>query len=127
MSFLHIRKIITSLAVVVCTVVFVYTFSTPARAQGLLSFGGLVVASFYCNGTDNYLLTVIGPSGGLYVYDPKTPQAFSSHNLGIGTGMWVLGLYTPITFGCQIDAAPVRVVVPSLGIISPTVGTSPTF
>ncbi len=127
MTFSRNKKIAIAILVFVVIVLGVYSFSKYSKGQGLVPFGGLVVNSFYCNGTNNFLLTVTGPAGGLYVYDPRTPQAYASFNLGFETGMWVLGMYTPFAFGCQIDAEPVKIVIPSLGVISPTVGTSPIF
>ncbi len=124
----HNKKII-SIAVVLVAILVSLVVTKKSQAQGVLPFGGLVTNSFYCTATNNFLLTVVGPAGGTFVYDPEFhPQAYDSYNLGFGqTGMWVLGLYDPNPLGCWMQAAPSDFPIHSTGIITPTVGTSPTF
>ncbi|HLP43903.1 MAG TPA: hypothetical protein VK145_01335 [Candidatus Nanoarchaeia archaeon] len=107
-------------------VVSSFGFFKYSRAQlGLLPFGGLVVNSFICECSGNFLLTVAGPAGGQFVYYPGT-QAYESFNLGPESGMFVLGLYEP--FGvCSAYDGECYTVPGVRGTISPTVGSSLTF
>ncbi len=125
-GFLKRKTIIvpTILLVALLTSYGIFKYS-QAQLGGSLPFGGLVTSTFFCTCSANFMVTVSGPVGGTFMYTPGT-QAYESYNLGEDTGMWVLGLYSP-GGGCYIDAPGTCDVIPTTGVISPTVGTSPTF
>lgn len=120
------RRIFVAFILLVGAVTSFGIFShTRAQIAGI-PFGGYVVRAFPCECSGNILLTVTGSNGGLFVYYPGT-QAFDSHNLGLQSGMWILGLYQPggvcLRYGgsgCYNYALP-------LGTVTPAVGTSPLF
>lgn len=97
--------------------------NVKGQASGGIGFGGVVTASYPCPCSGNFLLTVVGPKGGQFVYYPGT-QAFLSYNLPM-VGVGVVGNYTPggvclipIPYGCTTAGFPI-------GTISSVVGTSP--
>lgn len=121
-----LKKIALLAAVVL--VVFGGFFSIWKYSRGVagVPFGGRVLAAIPCTCSGNLLMTVSPPMGGQFVYFPGT-QAYMNYNLGLSTGMWALGLYTPggvclqfVGKGCVPFGAPI-------GTISPTVGTSLAF
>ncbi len=122
------HRILVALILLVGAVASFGVFSyghSQAQSAGLTPFGGQVLSSFWCKCSHNYLLTVSGPAGGLFVYTPGT-QAYESFNLGPLSGMWVLGLYTPGVGVCSALEGECFT-IPTQGLISPTVGSSLTF
>lgn len=114
------------LLILVVVIFSFFAFSSKdvrGQASGGIGFGGVVTTSFPCPCSGNFLLTVVGPKGGQFVYYPGT-QAFLSYNLPT-VGVGVVGNYTPggvclipIPKGCMSIGFPI-------GTISPVVGTSP--
>ncbi len=107
----------------VLVTIFMASFLVQAeKASAQVHFGGFVTASFFCPCSGNFLLTISGPIGGQFIFQPGTPQ-FSHHQLP-RANVWALGLYNPggvcmvpATHGCNPAGAPI-------GTISPIVGTS---
>ena len=120
------RIILTLLFVVVGFSGLVFWKHT--KGQGVLPFGGKVILSLpcTCNGVPSVLLTVSPPVGGQFLYILGS-QLYRNYNLGLATGMNVLGLYTPGGV-CMVYAGKGCVPIgPPIGTISPTVGTSLSF
>lgn len=116
--------------IVVAGLVFFKATSSQAQFSTGLPFGGRVLSSIYCPCSQNFLLTVSGPVGGNFMYDPLTaPQLYQSFNLGFQTGMWALGLYTPGGHGCWFfnPGSGCHQQGIYTGTITSTVGTSPAF
>lgn len=94
-----------------------------ARAAGL-PFGGPLVYPFFCNCSSTWLIT-IGPLPPTYVtlldYIPGS-QAYLSYNIP-GTS-WLLGEYSGGD-ACWIIVPKTCIPIPSEGIITPMVGSSP--
>ena len=97
-------------------------FSQPQQADAQNIFGGLVLWSFFCPCSGNYLLYISPPVGGFYSFYPGS-QGFLNYSLP-GPGVWTLGLYNPggvclipTTTGCTSFIHP-------QGTITPIVGSS---
>jgi len=97
-------------------------FSAPKEANAQNLFGGLVLWTFFCNCSGNYLLYISPPNGGFFSYYPGTQQ-FLNFNLP-KSGVWTLGLYNPggaclihVGTGCSSFIHP-------QGTITPITGTS---
>lgn len=103
------------------------TVFMPERARAALPvvpFGGALLDIFFCEDSDTWLLTLepLPPSYAvLLTYVPFT-QAFESYNIPITN--WLLGFYTPGAGVCVI-ACPYCIDIPSEGMITPMVGSSP--
>ncbi len=96
-----------------------------AFAASDVPFGGALVFPLYCTQSETWLLTVepLPPSyATLLTYVPFS-QAFSSYN--IPATNWLLGFYTPGAGVCVEGVCPFCVTIPSEGMITPEVGSSP--
>lgn len=91
---------------------FIYYRTSKISAQGVLPFGGMVLASVpcTCSGGD-FLLTIGPPSNIQLVFNVATPQ-YEYMQLP-RPGVWSLGLYTPgavcmafVGKGCAPIGAP---------------------
>jgi hypothetical protein len=103
-------------------ILFLTVIYKPQNAYAQVPFGGLVVWSFFCNCSANYLIFLTQPSPGFYSYFLGT-QAFLNYNLP-RPGIWVLGLYTPGGV-CLVWSGPTCVPFATpIGTINPMVGTS---
>lgn len=96
-----------------------------AYAANSVPFGGALGAAFYCTQSQTWYLYVepLPPS---YVaalsYIPFS-QAFSSYNTP--STNWLLGFYAPGAGNCVQGACPYCIFIPSEGIITPMLGSSP--
>lgn len=67
-----------------------------AQASAAKPFGGMVLVSFYCNASNNFLL-VVGPPRGttyygtLFFYDPARTDLRMFRQVRVG--VWLLGLF----------------------------------
>lgn len=112
-------------------VVATYSIFKYTKGIGLLPFGGRVLTAIPCScggsavGGFNVFLTISPPVGGQFLYAIGT-QAYLNKNLGFGTGMWALGLYTPGGVCMVLSPKGCSPLIP-IGTITPTVGTSLVF
>jgi hypothetical protein len=104
------------------------TIFVPERARAATSvpFGGALLFAYFCNCSSTWLLTLepLPPSyADLLTYTPGS-QAFLSHN--IPATDWLLGEYAPGVGVCLFIAPHGCGYIPSDGMITPVVGSSPT-
>lgn len=104
------------------------TIFVPERARAATSvpFGGALLFAYFCNCSSTWLLTLepLPPSyTDLLTYTPGS-QAFLSHN--IPATDWLLGEYAPGVGVCLFIAPHGCGYIPSDGMITPVVGSSPT-
>jgi len=126
----NIAFCMVAIFVMIAGLVFFKATSSQAQLSTSLPFGGRVTNSTFCPCSANFLLTISGPVGGNFMYDPLTaPQIYESFNLGFQTGIWALGLYTPGGHGCWFYNAGSGCHQQGIfiGTITSTVGTSPVF
>jgi peptidoglycan hydrolase-like protein with peptidoglycan-binding domain len=96
-----------------------------AYAASAAPFGGALLFTFYCNQSNTWLLTVepLPPTyATLLTYVPWS-QAFASYNIPITN--FLLGFYAPGAGVCVVGACPYCITIPSWGMITPMVGSSP--
>ncbi len=96
-----------------------------AQAASGVPFGGALLFSFFCNQSDTWLITLepLPPSyAALLTYVPES-QAFLSYNIPYTP--WLLGEYESGAGLCIVGACPYCYTIPSEGMISPEVGSSP--
>lgn len=105
---------------------FFTSIFTPARAYAAtgLPFGGMLLEAMPCACSDTWLLTLepLPPDYvALLTYVPGT-QAFAGYN--IPATLWLLGNYEPGAGVCFVPGIPCFP-IPSEGMITPEVGSSP--
>jgi peptidoglycan hydrolase-like protein with peptidoglycan-binding domain len=97
----------------------------PAKvyAKTGLAYGGTVGFTYLCTCSDTWLVTVIGPMGGLFDYTIGT-QIYSYYNLPYAR--YVLGVYVPPTAPICVSEPETEcaVVIETQGVITATTGTS---
>lgn len=96
-----------------------------ALAATGVPFGGALIFPFYCTQSETWIITIepLPPSyAALLTYVPFS-QAFLSYN--IPATNWLLGEYEPGAGVCVAGICPYCTSIPSEGMISPIVGSSP--
>lgn len=97
--------------------------ATPEKAQAQAWLGGFIFGTVPCTCVPGLHAIYVGPPfGGVFTYYTGT-QAYLSFNLPT-PGHWILGQYIPGGPQCLIGVEPFCAVIPSQGILTPTVGTS---
>lgn len=87
-------------------------------------FGGALLETFFCEDSNTWLLTLepLPPSYAVLLTYVPFSQAFSSYNIPVTN--WLLGFYEPGAGAC-VTACPYCIDIPSEGMITPVVGSSP--
>ena len=96
-----------------------------ALAATGVPFGGALIYPFYCTQSQTWLITIspLPPSYAVLLTYVPFSQAFLSYN--IPATSWLLGEYEPGAGVCIAGICPYCVSIPSEGMISPMVGSSP--
>ncbi|MHB1163302.1 MAG: peptidoglycan-binding domain-containing protein [Minisyncoccota bacterium] len=96
-----------------------------ALAATGVPFGGALIYPFYCTQSETWLITIspLPPSYAVLLTYVPFSQAFLSYN--IPATNWLLGQYEPGAGVCVAGICPYCVTIPSEGMISPMVGSSP--
>lgn len=109
MHFLNKKQFLFSTKVIVLLLVFLLVAAivmvVPAEhssAQGGLPFGGMVTSVFFCACSNNFMLTVGPPVGGVFMYQPGATLVYSFYMIPV-PGVWLLGLFGP-PVACLIPA-----------------------
>ena len=100
-------------------------FPKKVEAQVGTDFGGALLFSFFCNCSANWLLTItpLPPTFATLLTYQTGSQAFLSYNIPITT--WLLGKYQTGAGICLIYVGTGCADLPSEGMITPFVGSSP--
>ncbi|MHB8710243.1 MAG: peptidoglycan-binding domain-containing protein [Minisyncoccota bacterium] len=96
-----------------------------ARAATGIPFGGALVFPFFCNQSNTWLIDLepLPPSyATLLTYIPES-QKYLSYNTPITNEL--LGTYAPGAGVCVVGGCPFCVFIPSEGMITPILGSSP--
>ena len=100
-------------------------FPQKVQAASGLPFGGALLFSFFCTCSANWLITVepLPPTFPVLLSYIPGSQAFLSYNIPFTT--WLLGEYQPGAGICSVYAGVGCFTLPTEGLISPIVGSSP--
>ncbi|MDO8589876.1 MAG: hypothetical protein Q7R69_01215 [bacterium] len=116
--------------VISLTLVGLFLPTSPAKAQGLLPFGGVVSFEMECTCTVGFMwiwfspLYLGGPVviTGPMVYSPYSTILYGYYEIGV-SGTWHLGDYTPGVQACWMILEEECIVWPSFGLMG-KVGTN---
>ena len=89
---------------------------------GFLSFGGTIKSVTYCTCSNNMLLSIGPPVGGLFVYQPGASVTYAYGQV-YRSGPWTLGVYNSGAGACMMYVGVGCVRYPSIGMIT-MIGTS---
>lgn len=94
-----------------------------AEASIGIPFGGTILTPFYCNQSNNWMLTLkpVGPTYATLLSYFMGTEAFDYHTLPFS--LYVVGTYSPPGI-CTIGACPYCVHIPTWGTILPETGSS---
>lgn len=92
-----------------------------AEAQNPFNFGGLVVFSYFCTCSGNFLLYITPPKDGFFSWN-FGPQ-YANYMLP-SEGVWTLGLYEPFGICLIYVGESCEEFIRPDGTITPIVGTS---
>lgn len=100
-------------------------FPKHAQAAAGVPFGGAILFPFYCSCSANWLITItpLSPTFVTLLSYEQGSQAFLSYNLPFAR--WILGDYLPGAGICLIYVGTGCASVPSEGMVTPFVGSSP--
>lgn len=105
------KPLILGLVIMVTLVVSFGFWSKPSKA--IIPFGGPILSVAYCPCSQNLVVTIGPPSGGVFTYQPGVTIVDAFYQI-FRPGPWTLGNYTPgaaclmyIVVGCAPQAFPI--------------------